>query len=696
MSVVAGAYSTEPESVHSLDHLGDLVVWPELEALIGPRGALAEALPGFERRAGQELMMRAVATAIEQRRVLMVEAGTGIGKSLGYLLPALVSGRRIIVSTGTKALQDQLAERSVPLIRDVLGIPVEVAVLKGRTNYLCRLQLEVAERAPNLALDQYRELRRVKAWAAVSQTGDRAELEAEGDVTPIWRAVAADAEQCVGRVCAHFDTCFLMSARRRAEAANLIIVNHHLFFADLALRESSRFGLIPETDIAVFDEAHHLEDVAALAFGLQVSEARFLRLAADARRMFAKATRDPARVEAPLESLARDVEALWSRLVPLAEGGRSPRLAVERLDEVTQDAYFRVDNSLVALGLVASAEARGEPTVMRIAERTDEIRRELATLFDPSERSYVRWVERGPRATFVRAAPIRVGGALLEKLYPRFEAVVLTSATLATTGGFAHTRDRLGIPEGALELALPSPFDYAAQAICYVPDDMPEPNDPRFVVAACARIEALVGMTRGRALILFTSHGKMLEAWQALRGRWEWPTLVQSEGSKEAVLRRFRETPGAVLFATQTFWEGVDVVGDALSLVVIDKLPFQAPGDPIVDARVAELKAKGRNAFSEYQVPTAILALKQGIGRLIRHRGDRGIAAILDSRLSRARYGRAFLDSLPPARRTADLAELGAWWKELEGNPIQIAEADPMYTPGDVVALEGPAGSDAP
>jgi ATP-dependent DNA helicase DinG len=268
----------------------------------------------------------------------------------------------------------------------------------------------------------------------------------------------------------------------------------------------------------------------------------------------------------------------------------------------------------------------------------------------------------------------------------------LTSATLATTGGFAHTRDRLGIPEGALELALPSPFDYAQQAICYVPDDLPEPSDPRFVAAACARIEALVGMTRGRALILFTSHGKMFEAWQTLRGRWEWPTLVQSEGSKEAVLKRFRETRGAVLFATQTFWEGVDIVGEALSLVIIDKLPFQAPGDPIVDARVADLKAKGRNAFTDYQIPTAILALKQGIGRLIRHRGDRGIAAILDSRLARARYGRSFLDSLPPARRTADLVELATWWQELEENPVQIGEPDPIVPPEIAGAPKGSAG----
>jgi len=678
---VARAYSTDPPSADSIGVVSDaaasprgptspqsLVAWPELEALIGPGGALGKHLEGYERRAGQELMMRSVATTLERGGSLVVEAGTGIGKSLGYLVPAALSGRRVILSTGTRTLQDQLWERQVPFVRDELGIAIEATVLKGRTNYLCLHLLGKARDNPAIALDAYRDLERIRAWSEKTQYGDRAELADLPDESLAWRVVAADAEQCLGRSCPHFSDCFLMAARRRAEAADVVIVNHHLFFADLQLREDASFSLLPEAHAVVFDEAHHLENVAAMAFGRTVSDARLRRLAIDFRRGFREADRELGPLEPPLAELERDRDRLFSQL---GEHTNRSRLVPATLSEAFREAWYKLDNTLIGLGLLAIAQARADEGMLRLGSRVDELRADLLSLLGPEERAEtgneeVRWVERGPRATFVRSAPVHVGKRLAQTLFPRFRSLVFTSATLSTQASFAHFRDRLGLPEETAELQLPSPFDYATQALMYVARDLPDPRHPSHAPRAFATIEALVRITRGRALLLFTSRERMNEAHAALRSRWEHPTLVQGQGSKEALLTRFKELPGAVLFATATFWEGVDIVGDALSLVVIDKLPFQPPGDPLVDARVARIAAEGKNAFVGYQVPIAILALKQGVGRLIRHRSDRGIIAILDPRLETARYGELFLASLPPARRTSDLAELARWWAALE------------------------------
>ena len=652
--------------------------WPELEALIGPGGALGRALEGYERRAGQELMMRAVASTLERGGSLVIEAGTGIGKSLGYLVPAALSGQRVILSTGTRTLQDQLWGRQVPFVRDALGIPIEATVLKGRTNYLCLLLLERARDNPAVALDEFADLERIRAWSETTAHGDRAELAALPDGSTAWRAVAADAEQCLGRSCPHFSDCFLMAARRRAEAADIVIVNHHLFFADLQLREGASFSLLPEAHAVVFDEAHHLENVAAMAFGRSVSDARLRRLAMDFRRGFREAGRELSLLDAPLSELDRDRDRLFAHLVGHAERVGRARLVPERLPSSFREAWYKLDNTLIGLGLLASAQARADEAVQRLSARVGELRDDLASLIGPEERSEagdeeVRWVERGARALFVRSAPVHVGHRLAETLFPRFRSTIFTSATLATHGqaGFAHFRDRLGLPPETHELQLPSPFDYATQALLYVPRDLPDPRHPSFASRAHATIETLVRLTRGRALLLFTSRERMHEAHAALSGRWDHPTFVQGQGSREALLARFHDEDGAVLFATATFWEGVDIVGDALSLVVIDKLPFLAPGDPLVDARVARLAADGRNAFMDYQVPSAILALKQGVGRLIRHRGDRGIIAILDPRLETARYGAAFIASLPPARRTSDLEQLAGWYRTLESPESQ-------------------------
>lgn len=633
--------------------------------MIGPGGALGKLLEGYERRAGQELMMRAVATALERKERLVIEAGTGIGKSLGYLVPAALSGLRVILSTGTRTLQDQLWERQIPFVRDQLGIPIEATVLKGRTNYLCLLLLDKARATPSIALDAFHDLERIRAWSETTTYGDRAELATLSETSTAWRAVAADAEQCLGRSCPHFADCFLMAARRRAEAADVVIVNHHLFFADLQLREGASFALLPEAHAVVFDEAHHLENIAAMAFGRQVSDARVRRLGGDMRRAFRDAGRDGSPLEPQLAELERDRERLFGELLTRADRSR---FVPARMSDELRQAWYKLDNTLIGLGLLAGAQARVDEGILRMAARVEELRRDLASLLEPDAAGddEVRWIERGPRTTFVRSAPVHVGERLKTTLFQRFGAFVFTSATLSTHASFAHFKDRLGLPADTPELHLPSPFDYRRQALMYVARDLPDPRSPAYQGRALAAIEALVGLTRGRALVLFTSRERMVEAHAALANRWSWPTMVQGQGSKEALLARLRETPGAVLFATATFWEGVDIVGEALSLVIIDKLPFAPPGDPLVDARVAKLNSEGRNAFVDYQVPNAILALKQGVGRLIRHRNDRGIIAILDPRLETARYGDMFIASLPPARRTSRFAELETWWRELE------------------------------
>ncbi len=651
----------------------EIALWPELEALIGPRGRLQARLPDYERRPGQELMIRAVAHALERGHDLIVEAGTGIGKSLGYLLPAALSGMRVILSTGTRTLQDQLANKQVPFVRDVLGLGVVAAVLKGRMNYLCLLQLESAKGNLEIRLDEHAELSRILAWAESTETGDRGELREVSDNSTVWRAVAADSERCVGRTCPKFSDCFLMAARRKAEAADVIIVNHHLFFADLQLREGAKFSLLPDADAVVFDEAHHLENIAAHAFGRSISDARLRRLSTDIRRGFGGFDVDSGRLEAHLAELDRDRERLWSFLF---QARVRTRFEVERMPDGFLDAWHKLDNSLISLTLwteqqvklLEGRDARRD-TLERIPGRIEELRSDMLELLGVSaKRAEVRWIEPGERATFVRSAPIDVGPHLKTALEGRFKSLVFTSATLQAgprnEPGFSHFKTRLGLAATTPELALPSPFHYREQAILYVPRDIPDPRSEGHSAAVHAEIQSLVELTSGRALLLFTSRERMLEAHRRLSYTWSHPTLVQGQGSKEALLARFLEQKGAVLFATATFWEGVDIIGDALSLVVIDKLPFAAPGDPLTDARLQTIADHGGNAFRDYQVPTAILALKQGFGRLIRHRGDRGIVAILDPRLTRSSYGKLFLTSLPDALFTNDFIELEKTWKK--------------------------------
>ncbi|PIE18995.1 MAG: helicase [Proteobacteria bacterium] len=630
-------------------------------------------------------MMRAVATAIERRDVLLVEAGTGTGKTLAYLVPAALSQQQVILSTGTKTLQDQLYQRAVPFVRDTLGADFTAAVLKGRTNYLCLHALELARRDPRLALDDHAELAAIRAWSERTRTGDRAELTELADGATIWRAVTVGAEQCLGRRCPHFDGCFVMAARRRAEAADVVIVNHHLFFADLGLREHGGFGLLPQADAVVFDEAHRLEDVAAAHFGVAVSDHRLYRLGRDVERLLDATDMAAERLRRDLARLTADTRDLYARYRGLLPKARLRRHAL--------DAYARLDNTLRAVIVALDAlHDGGDEAIERLITRADAIRDDLEEIaLCRSPHRFVHWVEAGPRAVSLRAAPVEVGELLERALFERFPAVVFTSATLTTSGTFDHFRRRVGLGTRGLELRLDSPFDYAHQALLYTPADLPQPRHHAFAAAAADRIEALVRLTEGRALLLFTSFRMLELVHELVAERLPYPLLVQGEGSKEALLREFRATAESVLFATASFWEGVDIVGDALSLVVIDKLPFAPPGDPMVDARISAVEADGGDPFIAYQVPNAILTLKQGVGRLIRHRGDRGIIAVLDPRLSTKRYGHMFIDSLPPARHTYDLELLGQWWRTLSAPaPVDSLETRAQIQPRAPIKGWGP------
>ena len=615
--------------------------------------------------------MRAVARAIRDREVLLVEAGTGTGKTLGYLIPAVLSAEQVIVSTATKTLQQQVFLKEVPFLKQRLGLVFEAAMLKGRTNYLCLYKLGAARGRTDLVRNEARWLRRLRAWAAETETGDRGELDELPDDASIWAEVSTGAEGCLGQSCEFYQECFVFRARRRAAEADIVVVNHHLFFADLALKEDLGMALLPPAPVVIFDEAHHVEDIASAFFGVSISDYRIRDLVGDVERALRAAGRLSDQAERTANSVRDRTSAFFERYKPLLP---KARLKPDELPDGVETAWHALDNALEALRHRCREQAHLDPAFDRLGERCAEVREALGVLAIASDRSLVTWVESGPRATFLKAAPINIGAVLQETLFARVEALIFTSATLTTEGDFGHARRRLGITFDCPEMRVPAAFDYREQALLYVASDLPRPSSPHFLDEACGRILELVDITAGDALLLFTSFHNMRGAWERLEERLPYPSFMQGQASRDALLAELRNTPGAVLFATGSFWEGIDIVGQALSLVVIDKLPFAPPDDPLTSARIEWLKANHRNAFMEYQVPAAVISLKQGFGRLIRSRADVGIVAVLDQRLATARYGRVFLDSLPPARRVHDTWRLGAAYGQLLAAPAALPE----------------------
>jgi ATP-dependent DNA helicase DinG len=673
-----------------------------LYQFFAPGGVLSRTHPAYEFRRGQLQMAQAVEHALEEKRHLIVEAGTGTGKTLAYLVPAIRSGKRVIISTGTKNLQEQLFYKDVPFLEQALahGLPpsgsrLSVCYMKGRNNYLCRKKLYDLTDQPVLSgLDEIEQYRAMAAWEKTTQTGDRAELAELPEASMLWHKLDARADACLGQQCSQWERCFITEMRRKAMESDIIIVNHHLFFADLAIKLQAEgaadAGILPEAAAVIFDEAHEIENVAGNYFGISVSNLRVEDLARDVEASLQHNRMFSAGLAGALGSL-RERSQFFFSLLPAGEGRFSFETRREFLEE-NGDEFLALNQALTRLAGELEGLPQKPEEVFNFVRRAQEIQVQLGFALEAEDRNTVFWIERrggrgransprshpstslgagsGPekdKATpqglrnegsrqnvFLQATPIDVGPILRECLWSKLECAVLASATLAVGGGFEYIRQRLGL-EHARESVVPSHFDYENQALLYVPPDLPDPRAPQFGTAAAERIRRLLEITRGRAFVLFTSYAQMNDIYQRLLGVIEFPMLRQGDAPKSALLEEFRLTPNAVLFATSSFWQGVDVQGEQLSCVIIDRLPFAVPSDPVVAARVNAINADGGNAFFQYQVPAAVITLKQGFGRLIRSLHDRGLLALLDNRILKKQYGRVFVESLPNYKRTTEM-----------------------------------------
>lgn len=652
-------------------------------------------------------MAEAVEQALAEKRHLIVEAGTGTGKTLAYLVPVIRSGKRVIISTGTKNLQEQLFYKDVPFLERALygassggageeQVPhtrsasvrddikggsrgdnrLSVCYMKGRSNYLCRKKLYDLTDQPVLSgLEEIEQYRAIAAWEKTTSTGDRAELAELPEASLLWPKLDARAEACIGQKCSQFERCFITEMRRRAMESDIIIVNHHLFFADLAIKlqadNAADAGVLPEVGTVIFDEAHELEDIAGSYFGISVSNLRVEELARDVEQSLQQSRMMSPALSGAIGSL-RERSQFFFSLLPPGDGRFAFETRREFLEE-NGDEFLALNQALTRLAGELEGLAQKPEEIFNFVRRAQEIQAQLGFAMESDDRNTVFWIERrgrtfssqrnagehrgrqtGQQNVYLQATPIDVGPILRECLWSKLECAVLTSATLAVGGTFEYIRQRLGL-EHARESVLASHFDYQRQALLYVPPDMPDPRAQQFVSVAADRIRKLLEITRGRAFVLFTSYAQMNEIYRRLLGEVEFPMLRQGDAPKSALLEEFRLTPNAVLFATSSFWQGVDVQGEQLSCVIIDRLPFAVPSDPVVAARVKAIDADGGNAFFQYQVPGAVITLKQGFGRLIRSLHDRGLLVLLDNRILKKQYGRVFLQSLPNYTKTTDM-----------------------------------------
>jgi ATP-dependent DNA helicase DinG len=675
---------------------------PSLHDFFSPGGLLARSSLAFEHRPGQYKMAQAIAQAFADKRHLIIEAGTGTGKTLAYLLPALRRAReekqRIIISTGTKNLQEQLFFKDIPFLESLLG-PLRVCYMKGRANYLCKQKLYALRDNPILSgLDDISQFHAILQWERTTETGDRAEIDTLPESSALWHKLDARSEVCLGQTCPNWEPCFITQMRRKALESDLVIVNHHLFFADLSIKQQAAgapdVGILPEAAAVIFDEAHELEDVASQYFGIALSNARFDELARDTESMLRAKQASNTAIESSTQTLRERSRLFFSSLPsdaphePASSGRTDLPGRIEFRDrtdflESHGDAYLGAANALTRLEAELE-RVRDLEEAAGLRKRAADIRTHLKFLLESTDPNTVFWIERrassnlrnaarNARAesptpvlqsltTHLQATPIDVSELLAETLFANYSSVILTSATLTVADAsgkpsFDHLKKRLGIPFPK-ELVVPSHFDYAKQALLYLPQYLPPPRHPDFLPHAAEKIRRVLEITHGRAFCLFTSYAQMRELHDRLLCELPYPLLLQGTAPRHLLLQQFRETPNAVLFGTSSFWQGIDVQGEQLSCVIVDKLPFAVPSDPIMKARTDAIAAAGGNAFNDLQVPQAVIALKQGFGRLIRSLTDRGVLMLLDSRIRTTRYGATFLDSLPPYRRTEDIAEV--------------------------------------
>ncbi len=658
-----------------------------------PSGVLSRTHPAYEFRRGQLQMAQAVEQALGEKRHLIIEAGTGTGKTLAYLVPVIQSRKRVIISTGTKNLQEQLFYKDIPFLEQALYPQgrgkLNVCYMKGRNNYLCRKKLYDLTRQPVLSgLDEIEHYRIIAGWEKTTSSGDRAELAALPETSALWHKLDARSETCIGQKCSSWENCFITEMHRRAMESDIIIVNHHLFFADLAIKQTENApdaGILPEVGTIIFDEAHELEQVAGSYFGVSVSNVRVEELCRDVEVSLERDHLLSSSVRSAVNSL-RERSGLFFSVLPPGEGRFAFDNRRQFLEENGEE-FLALGKSLSRLASELENLPNKPEVVFSFVRRAEELRMQLGVLLELEDPNIVYWIERrtarvgrpvsrqrnpGPASApeemrgartnvFLQATPIDVGPILKTCLFDKLDCAVLTSATLAVGGGFSYVRRRLGCEHGR-ELVVPSHFDYASQALLYIPPDLPDPRTMQFAPKAAERTRRLLEITQGRAFVLFTSHAQMKDIYQRLLGELGFPMLLQGDAPKSSLLEQFRLTPHAVLFATSSFWQGVDVQGEQLSCVIIDRLPFAVPSDPVVAARVKAIDAEGGNAFLQYQVPAAVITLKQGFGRLIRSLDDRGLLALLDNRILKKQYGNLFFESLPNYRKTTDLSEVAAFF----------------------------------
>ena len=624
-------------------------------------GPLAAAIPGFQTRTEQQLLAQAVEEALAGSETLVAEAGTGIGKTFAYLLPALSSGCRVIISTGTRTLQDQLYRKDLPLIRDVLDLPVRTALLKGRSNYLCLYRLDNAEvdsrfDPPATASD----LQAIRQWAARTRTGDQAELAEVPADRPTWARATSTVDNCLGQECPQYGECFLMEARRRAQEADLVVVNHHLLLADMALKEGGFGEVLPSADAYILDEAHQLPEVAAQFFGASISSRQILDLLRDLTADYLREAGDVPDVPAAVDATRK---AMQEFRLALGQGRSRQAWAEVETRAAVAEGLGDLEASLVELTAVLEPVASRGKGLESGHRRAGELATVLARFRAGDDEASVRWFETHTQAFQLRLTPLDVGPAFRSHMERHPAAWVFTSATLSVNRSFAHFRQRMGLDD-ARELQLESPFDYANNALLFAPRGLPAPNAPAYDMAFLEAALEVLQASRGRAFVLFTSHRALRFAADWLRERLDYPLLVQGEAAQHVLLESFRATGDAVLLGTASFWEGVDVKGSALSAVLIDRLPFASPGDPVTQARIDYLRRHGANPFVDYQLPHAVITLRQGVGRLIRDENDTGVLMIGDPRLTTRSYGRQFLNSLPAMARTREMSVVRAF---LEG-----------------------------
>jgi ATP-dependent DNA helicase DinG len=641
---------------------------PELNEIFGADGLLARQIPGYSQRPQQQQMAQVVADILEQGGVLVCEAGTGTGKTFAYLVPALLSGRKVIVSTGTKNLQDQLYHRDLPLVRKALARPVSVALLKGRANYLCSHRLEqTLVEGLRLTKEQYRQLQRIRSWSSGTRSGDIAEVSGVPEDASVWPLVTSSSDNCLGQECPGYHECHLVEARRRAQEADLVVINHHLLCADMALKEEGFGELLPLADGFILDEAHQLPEVAGNFFGLSLSGRQLMDLARDSMVEYHQEAGDMPELLEQTDRLKLATREL--RLAFGLEQHRGPWTEISA-NPAIETALEGLHGALVRLSELLQALAGRGKGLDSCLERSRELVTRLDTLCtDVTDEPYIRWFETTRQSFRLHRTPLEIASLFRERMDSQQAGWIFTSATLAVGGSFEHFAGQLGLQE-PLSHCWDSPFDYPHQAIWYLPRELPEPNSPGFNRRVSELTLPILAASRGRAFLLYTSHRALQEAADYLQERLDYPMLVQGTAPRTELVQRFRELGNAVLLGTYSFWEGIDVRGQALSCVIIDKLPFASPGDPVLQARVDALRRQGGNPFLSYQVPQAVIALKQGAGRLIRDERDRGLLVVCDRRLVSKPYGKLFVRSLPPMTKTQDLAVVKRFF-ELERQASQ-------------------------